>query len=281
MKRHAFTLIELLVVISIIALLIAILLPALGRTRESARRIQCAANTRSLHTSGVAMGEDNHGRYRLADRRLTKRQTFANGFEGLSIKGSNDHITWFNRHLFVDFIRNGTDLSSFACPNRGVEFIKGEGGSGSTTDPTQSNQPRWRTSFYIMGGRYQKQIKPANIGGNVPKRLWRSPMSLDDPADLPTIACINEQGTVRLPPTNDRGSSYPHGPGGYIETRGSAASTPPADTDAEGGNVTANDGSTTFVQTVDARPFAVVLASGSNIIGWWNDVDSYDAVNKP
>jgi prepilin-type N-terminal cleavage/methylation domain-containing protein/prepilin-type processing-associated H-X9-DG protein len=62
-QRAGFTLLELLMVIAVIGILAAILLPALARSREGARRASCAVNLSQLGLAFLMYTEENGGRF--------------------------------------------------------------------------------------------------------------------------------------------------------------------------------------------------------------------------
>jgi prepilin-type N-terminal cleavage/methylation domain-containing protein len=61
--QRAFTLVELLVVIAIIAVLAALLLPGLSKTRETARRTDCASNLRQIIVSATIYSDEHNDRF--------------------------------------------------------------------------------------------------------------------------------------------------------------------------------------------------------------------------
>lgn len=90
MKRNrGFTLIELLVVIAIIALLVSILLPALGRARELAKRVQCASQLKGLGNA-IAM---YHNDYDDQNPRPWSQLPTTSGFGTGYYNAGNNNIT--------------------------------------------------------------------------------------------------------------------------------------------------------------------------------------------
>src|SRR5579862_5700132 len=92
--RRAFTLIELLVVVSIIALLIAILLPSLGKAKLKARSAKCLANTRSMGTAVALYVTDWQKMFPYAaDQQHSWTQLLLNGGQSAVGAGVNENTS--------------------------------------------------------------------------------------------------------------------------------------------------------------------------------------------
>jgi prepilin-type N-terminal cleavage/methylation domain-containing protein/prepilin-type processing-associated H-X9-DG protein len=80
MRFRGFTLVELLVVVAIISLLLGILVPALGRARELARRVTCLSNTRQMALAATTYAQEYGQRFPIASYWADDNGRFVEGF---------------------------------------------------------------------------------------------------------------------------------------------------------------------------------------------------------
>lgn len=144
-SRRGFTLIELLVVISIIALLVALLLPALSSAREAGRRTSCLSNMRGLYQAATLYTYDFKGR--LPDWGGAHVFPTASGNSpGLAANG-------FARGNYVyqaPLWRNNTPRSAFTA--WGIDYLNLGGGVGNPMEVTTSSGNDTNVEFNLNRG---------------------------------------------------------------------------------------------------------------------------------
>ena len=113
-RNTGFTLIELLVVIAIIAILAAMLLPALSKAKAKAYRVQCISNQKQISLASQLFADDNEGRFA------------ANGYSSVPANGSLKLWVMGEEHLNPSAFHNTSYLTDPKYAQF-ADYIRGAG----------------------------------------------------------------------------------------------------------------------------------------------------------
>lgn len=188
--RCGFTLIELLVTMAVIAVLIGLLLPALGAARETARAVQCTSNLRQLITAWHLYADDHDGRamplaYTDASQVGNGDSVYWWGTAG-NISGRVDHT----RGLIAPYLGESPlhERSVFECPSQPWGSYRAQGFA------------REITSTYGYNGYYLSPGHTPGWSGSIGHRPWRRVSQVREPSSLLVFADTLLPGN---PPSNN------------------------------------------------------------------------------